>query len=346
MVPRSNAPTIATYLKGALFGLAAVSIWAGWSALTRLAVTTRRDAWDIAGLRFGIAGCLLAPLAVRRGLALDQLGWSGLALLIAGAGVPYVLLAAAGLQFAPAHDQGALNPGFMPLFVALISALGLGEKLAAARQLGLSVILVGALIIVGSHAATWSTSRLCGDALFLSAALLWAGFTVVMQQARIDPLHAAALISCGSALIYLPIYLVFYGAHFAQIPLADVVLQAIFQGLLVTVVSLVLYGRAIALIGASGGAAFGALVPALSALIAMPLLGEWPSLSDWVGIGLISSGVYLASGGPISLRRAGRQVKSTPEPRRRARKVRSVRPSVGPEEGESVPKMREEAMRR
>src|SRR5262249_15274537 len=83
MVPRSNAPIIATYLKGALFGLAAVSIWAGWSALTRLAVTTRFDAWDIAAPRFGIAGCLLAPMAVRRGLALAQLGWSGLALLIA-----------------------------------------------------------------------------------------------------------------------------------------------------------------------------------------------------------------------------------------------------------------------
>src|SRR5215831_9766911 len=282
MEPRSNAPTIATYLKGVLFGLTAVSIWAGWSALTRLAVTTKFDAWDIAALRFAIAGCLLAPIAVHKGLALGRAGWSGLALLIAGAGVPSVLLAAAGLQFAPAHDQGALNPGFMPLFVALISALGLGEKLAAVRQLGLSVILVGALVIVGSHAATWTTSRLCGDALFLTAALLWAGFTVVMQQARIDPLHAAALVSCGSALIYLPIYLAFYGTHLAHIPLADAVLQAIFQGLLVTVVSLVLYGRAIARIGASGGAAFGALVPALSALIAIPLLGEWPSLSDWV----------------------------------------------------------------
>src|SRR5215472_8896263 len=283
MVPRSNAPTIATYLKGALFGLAAVSIWAGWSALTRLAVTTRLDAWDIAALRFGIPGCLLAPMAARTGLALAQLGWSGLALLIAGAGVPYVLLAAEGLQFAPAHDQGALNPGFMPLFVALITALGLGEQLAAARQLGLALILVGALVIVGSHAATWNTSRMCGD--------------------------------------------------------------AIFQGLLVTVVSLVLYGRAVALLGASRGAAFGALVPALSALFAIPLLGEWPSLSDWLGIGLISSGVYLASGGPISLRR-GRQVKATPEPRRRARKVRSERLSIGPDEGESVPKVREEAMRR
>lgn len=327
MVPRSNAPTIATYLKGVLFGLAAVSIWAGWSALTRLAVTTKFDAWDIAALRFAMAGCLLAPIAVHKGLALARAGWnglrwSGLALLIAGAGVPYVLLAAAGLQFAPAHDQGALNPGFMPLFVALITALGLGEQLAAVRQLGLALILVGALIIVGSHAATWNTSRMCGDALFLAAALLWACFTVVMQQARMDPLQAAALVSCGSALIYLPIYLALFGTHLARIPLADVVLQAIFQGLLVTVVSLVLYGRAVALLGASRGAAFGALVPALSALFAIPLLGEWPSRSDWLGVGLICGGVYLASGGPIGPREALKQRKSMPEPRS-PRRVRS-----------------------
>jgi hypothetical protein len=35
------------YLKGAVFGLAAVSIWAGWSVMTRLAVTTNLSAWDI-----------------------------------------------------------------------------------------------------------------------------------------------------------------------------------------------------------------------------------------------------------------------------------------------------------
>jgi drug/metabolite transporter (DMT)-like permease len=267
-------------------------------------------------------------MAVRRGLALDRLGWSGLALLIAGAGVPYVLLAATGLRFAPAHDQGVLNPGFMPLVVALIAAFGLGEGLAAARKLGLSLILVGALIIVGWHAATWNTPRMFGDALFLTAALLWACFTVVMQQTRIDPLQAAALVSSGSALIYLPIYLALYGTHLVQIPLAEFVVQAIFQGFLVTIVSLVLYGQAIALIGASGGAAFGALVPALSALIAIPLLGEWPCRSDWIGIGLSSAGVYLASGGPISLRRADRQLMSTLEARGRGGEMQSRRPSV------------------
>ena len=40
-------------------------------------------------------------------------------------------------------------------------------------------------------------------------------------------------------------------------------------------------------------------VPALSALLAIPLLDEWPNETDWVGIVLISAGVYLTSGGPL-----------------------------------------------
>jgi len=287
------------YLKGAVFGFAAVSIWASWSVITRLAVTTSLDAWDVAALRFGVAGLLLSPVLVRRGLARDRLGWLGLAVIIAGLGAPYALVAAGGLHFAPAHDQGALNPGCMPLFVALIAAMVLGEKLSTTRKLGLSLILAGAVIIVAWHAAAWSTSRTFGDALFLFASFLSACFTVVMRQANLEPLHAAALVSTGSLVIYLPIYLTLYGTRLSQLPLAEFIGQAIFQGVLVTIVSLLLYGRAVAILGASGGAAFGSLVPALSALLAIPLLGEWPNEIDWVAIALISAGVYLASGGPL-----------------------------------------------
>ena len=82
----------------AVFGFAAVSIWASWSVVTRLAVTTSLDAWDIVALRFGVAGLLLSPVLVQRGLARDRLGWLGLAVIIlAGTGAPYALVAAVGL---------------------------------------------------------------------------------------------------------------------------------------------------------------------------------------------------------------------------------------------------------
>jgi drug/metabolite transporter (DMT)-like permease len=302
-------PAGSPYLKAAVCGVAAASIWASWSAVTRLAVITTLDAPDIAALRFGIAGVLLSPVLARRGLARDRLGWLGLGVVIAGGGAPYALVAAAGLRFAPAADQSALNPGCIPLFVALIAALLPEERLTAPRKLGLSLIFAGAVIIVGWHAAAGgsdrSTSRLFGDALCLAAAFLWACFTVAMRRAKLDPLHAVALVSTGSLVLCLPFYLAFYRSALTQVPLAELAIQAFFQGVLVTIVSLLLYGRAVAILGASGGAAFGALVPALAALFAMPLLGEWPSEADWAAILLISAGVYLASGGPLPRRGHG-----------------------------------------
>ena len=235
--PAGPAAGYSAYLKGAVFGFAAVSIWASWSVVTRLAVTTSLDAWDIVALRFGVAGLLLSPVLVPRGLARDRLGWLGMAVIIAGTGAPYALVAAAfGLRFAPAYDGGALNPGCMPLFVAFIAALVLGERLSTPQKLGLSLILAGALIIVGWHAAAWSPSRSFGDALFLFAAFLTACFTLVMRQAKLDPLHVVALVSTGSLVIYLPIYLALHGTCLAQLPLAEITVQAIFQGVLVTIV--------------------------------------------------------------------------------------------------------------
>jgi drug/metabolite transporter (DMT)-like permease len=300
-------PTTANYSRGALFALAAVSIWAGWSALTRLAVTTSLDAWDIPALRFGVAGLLLTPIIINCGLALDRLGWLGLCGLIVGTGAPYALVVAVGLRFAPAYDAGALNPGCMPLFVALIAATVLGEKPSTAQKIGLSLILSGALIIIGWHGTAWSLSRSFGDMLFLVASFLTACYTVIMRHSKLDPIHIAALVSTGSLAIYAPAYFAIHGLHLAEVPLRDLTIQVIFQGILVTIISLVFYGRAVFILGASGGSAFGALVPALSAVLAIPLLGEWPTTSGWVGVVLISAGVYLASGGllAVSMRHPG-----------------------------------------
>jgi hypothetical protein len=63
--------------------------------------------------------------------------------------------------------------------------------------------------------------------------------------------------------------------------------------------SLPLYGRAVGILGASSGAAFAALCPAMTALLGIPILGELPGMVDWAAICLISAGVYIVSGGPL-----------------------------------------------
>src|SRR5215470_14634586 len=218
-------PASADYLKGALCGLAVASIWASWSAMTRFAVMTSFDPWDVALLRYGLAGLLLAPVVARRGLARDRLGWLGVAAIVAGAGAPYAFVAATALRLAPVAELSALNPGCIPLFVAAIAFALARESVSSAQRAGLVLILAGAALLIASNAtnvdASWTTSRAFGAMLALLAAFMWAVFTVVMRRADLDPLHAVALVSVGSLVIYLPVYVPWHGLVLAQVPLAE-----------------------------------------------------------------------------------------------------------------------------
>lgn len=286
------------YLRGSLYGLAAVGIWSGWIVVARLGLRTSLTPWDIAALRFGVAGLILLPYLIRKGLAFDRLGWIGLAAIVLGGAAP-VLFANSGLKFAPAAHAGALFPGVMPLMVALLAAALLREEFTLAKQLGFAFILGGVLAVVwgsGSELGSWQN---VGHGLFLSAALAWACYTVAMRKARLDGLHAAALSAVGSMVLYLPIFALMPGTTLASASWNDLGLQAFVQGVLTAIVSLLLYGRAVAILGASSGAAFAALCPAMTALLGIPILGEWPKPIDWMAIGLISAGVYIVSGGPL-----------------------------------------------
>src|SRR5271166_4056432 len=79
-----------------------------------------------AAFRRGRSPAIAGVCAARPCPRSPWMAWTGA--IIAGTGAPYALVAAAGLHFAPACDGGALNPGCMPLFVALIAAIGLGKK--------------------------------------------------------------------------------------------------------------------------------------------------------------------------------------------------------------------------
>jgi drug/metabolite transporter (DMT)-like permease len=291
-------PSTRNYARGAIYGLSAVCIWAAFIVVSRLGVRTSLTPWDIAAIRFAVAGVLLSPYLMLRGLALDRLGWAGVAAITMGCGAPMVLLVNAGLLFAPAAHGGALFPGVMPLMVAILAAVVLKEAFTSRKTMGLILIVLGALCIVWASGGTIGTRQNIGHLLFLCAGLAWACYTVAMRRAQLDGLHAAAIAAGISLVVYLPIYGVIARASLLDAPLFDVALQAVVQGMLTAIVALLLYGRMVGLLGATAGAAFVALTPATTALLGIPVLGEWPSAIDWIAIIVISVGVYLVSGGP------------------------------------------------
>lgn len=287
------------YTRGALYGLSAVCIWAAFIVVSRLGVQTSLTPWDVAAIRFGVAGILLLPYLLKKGLALDRLGWTGVAAITSGCGAPMVLLVNAGLLFAPAAHGGALFPGMMPLMVAILAAFVLGEAFASRKNLGLFLIVLGAIGIVWASGGTIGTRQNIGHLLFLCAGLAWASYTVTMRRAKLDGLHAAAIAAGVSLVVYFPVYAIIARGSLLNAPVFAVALQAVVQGVLTAIVALLLYGRMVGLLGATAGAAFVALTPASTALLGIPVLGEWPSGIDWIAITAISIGVYLVSGGPL-----------------------------------------------
>jgi drug/metabolite transporter (DMT)-like permease len=287
------------FVIGAACAIAAVGIWSGWLVMMRVGVTTTLTAFDLTALRYAVAGVVLLPAVLRRGLALNRLGWAGFTAVVIGAGAPVQLLVGAGLSFAPVADASVLTYGISPLIVAFLAAVALKERLAPIRKSGLVLVGLGGLATGGLDISSFGGRQSVGHLLFLTAACLWAWYAVAIRRARLDGLHAAAIAAVVSLLVYFPLYLTFTDNRLLELGATDLVGQAFYQGVVTAVVSLALFGRSIMLLGASKAAAFVALVPVIAALMAIPALGEWPTSIDWLAIGMITAGVYLASGAPV-----------------------------------------------
>ena len=282
----------------------AVLIYGGQFVASRFSLQQTLSPWDLAALRLGVAGVLSLPLAIRRGLPdAAGIGWRRAIVLAITVGAPYTLILYSGLAVAPAVHGAVIIPGATPLFAAALAWVWLGEETAPKAILGLILILVGVALVTWpaiidlSGDPTWS-----GDALFLVAGLLWAIYTVLVRRWRVRPLQATAMVWV-LALPYIPIYLALDGgARLLAAPRGEVIFQAIYQGVGVSLVALLLYSRAIRTLGAESASLFMPLIPIFGALLAVPLLGERPGPLQLAGMIVVTLGIALAAGRSVSSR--------------------------------------------
>lgn len=279
---------------GVLCGIAVALIWSGWSVATRFAVTTSLGPDDVTFLRFGVSALLLWPVLVRKGLAMQQIGLLRLLVMVVGAGVPFMLLGSTGMQFAPASHVATLMIGTMPISVALLSRLLFRERFSRQQLTGMGTVIVGVLCIGGYALITnRAAGEWRGDLLFLLAGLFFASFTLAQRRSGISPWHATALVNCLSALVFSPIYFLWLKPRIFTAPPMAVAFQVVAQGIAVAILGMYFYTEAVRRLGAPRAAIFGALAPALAALIGMIVLNEVPAWLTISGIALVMCGVAL-----------------------------------------------------
>lgn len=276
-------------------GLATIVIWAAWIVGTRHA-SRSLDLSTVGLLRYGVPALLLLPVWWRTGLVPRGVPRLPLLALVVCGGAPFFLVVATGMSLAPAAEVGPLLPGTMPLFVALLSVLVDGERLGRLRIAGFVLVACGVAAIAGTHLVASAGRLSAGHVLVLGGALTWAVYTLAFRRSGLSAVDAAAVVALWSGAMFVPAGVPGLAAALTDGRAAEVAVQAVLQGGLSGVVAIVLYGVAIGRLGASRGAVLTALIPGLVALLAIPVLGEWPGGAAMVGIAATSVGVVVASG--------------------------------------------------
>ena len=289
---------------GVASGLVVVLCWAGWVVATRFAVTTHLRPVDVAFLRYLVPAVVLLPVLIRRGLGPRQIGVARTAMLVAGAGLPFLLVASTGMKFAPASDVGAVMVGTMPVLVAVFSAVVNRERFERVRVLGFLLVVLGVAGIAAHDLFDFHSGAWRGQLLFLTGAAMYAIFTVTFRRSGIGPWHAAAIVNFYSLLLIAPVYFVFCAPRVLSASPSEIMRQALIQGVLAGIVALYFYGDAVRRLGASRAAVLGSFTPVVAALAGIPVLGEVPNTVVWLAILAVTAGVVLASrGGPAAARR-------------------------------------------
>ncbi len=282
-------------MNGYLAAAIAVVIWASYPVATRAAVTGSFSPNDLVALRFGIAALLFAPYLLLRWRRIGGAVWlKGLPLtLFHGAGM--AALAVTAMQFAPATHAAALGPGASPAWVALLGFFVLGNRPSRRALAGALLCALGVALLMLWSATDITLQVLAGDTMFLAASALAALYLLHLRRWRIDPIEGAALVSLYSALVVVPYYLWTTPGSLARLATAELLWQSLWQGVLIGCVAVLALNRAVVTLGAQHSSTLVALVPVLTAILALVFLGEIPSMQEVAALITISAGVSLAA---------------------------------------------------
>lgn len=289
---RSQPPSL---LLGWLVAFLLLFVWSGWVVISRYGVIQTLTIYDMAALRFLVALVAVSPL-INRYWPRDIALWKLLAL-SSCTGVPFILIAFAGMQFAPASHAGILLNGTLPVFAAIITWIGFRQSPGLLKCIGMAVILVGCTLIGWDR----GTGHLgpdvwIGHLLFVAGSLILSIYMVSTKLWNVKPTQALVVVPVINAILFFPIYLLFLPKSVETAPWSEILLQGLYQGLGPSVIGLLSFTYAVRVLGSARTAAMMAGVPALVALLAIPFLGEWPSVLVWSGLAVTTVGILLSVG--------------------------------------------------
>ena len=282
---------------GTLCMLLTVVIWGMQPVVLRLAAQQGLTPADLTVIRFGIASLVLLPVALSHAhFPIGALGWKRALILAVLGGAPYNYFVIVGAAHAPALDGASILAAVSLLVTVMLATMLSGERITSVRFVALILVCTGLLpfaiqSVLQSIAAgndTW-----LGHAMYACAACMWGIVAPLSKRWSVDPWNFASTVVILSAST-IPLWIVALPMHWRQVDVAAVGLHVLFFGLIQSVLSTVLFQKAIRLLGATTSGMFYALVPFTAWIGGQLVLGEKPSYMEVAGMLLVITGLGIA----------------------------------------------------
>ncbi|ENW98828.1 hypothetical protein F900_02916 [Acinetobacter modestus] len=274
--------------QGYLFVLITMCIWGGFTIFSRLNLHWHVSAWDLVAMRFAIAFLILMPVLIyKKDLAFL---WHPRPVILAlTGGLAYCLTVYTAFLQAPAAHAAIFLNGCIPLCTAVAAYLLFRQPFDKHTWLSLSIMLSALVLMSYLMLHDQAVAFGLGDLLFFISAVWWGIFTVLLKQWKLSAWHSMASVAIWSAIIYLPVYILFVPKHFQEAEPIHLVIQGLFHGVLVVIIATLTYVAAIERLGAFKTGSIVTLAPFIAAVIAVPLLDE--PLNAAIACGLVGMGI-------------------------------------------------------
>ena len=286
-----------------LIALFTIFVWGTTFVSTKVLLVDFSPLWILL-IRFAIgfiALCALRPHILR----LEERKHELLFIAAGATGIgAYYLMENVALVFTTATAGGVLVAA-SPLFTAILAAL-LGDRSSLTPRFFLGfAIAMGGLVVIGvgsspdGEAFALTSDALLGDVLALLAGLVWAVYSILVQ--RIASLGYETVATTKQTFLWglvfiVPATLIVDGVTF---PVQDVfewqnTLNLLFLGVVASAACFVTWGVSVKHLGPTISTTYIYLVPAITAMAAIVLLGEPLNAPVVVGVAMTIAGLLVS----------------------------------------------------
>lgn len=208
----------------------------------------------------------------------------------------YFLFEAKALQLTSASQAGMIT-AMLPLLVAILAWLALGETIGRRTLIGFCLAIVGACwLSLAGESTNNAPQPLLGNLCEFLAIVCAAGYTVSLKHltGNLPPLFLTAFQAFVGSIFFFP-FLLLPGAglptHWETLPTAAI----IYLGTVITFGAYGCFNFSVSRIPASKAAGYANLIPVFSVILGIVILDDRLNATQWLACFLVLCGVWLSS---------------------------------------------------